>query len=93
MCFFPKNGDFEVCCLSRKHITSQHMLNRIAKNSGKYAHSIGPPEEKRTQTCFQESGDGQGGDRTVRVRDQVLQVQVARRHRRRMRHGHLGPML
>lgn len=38
---------------------------------------------------LQQSGDGQCGDAAVRVRDQVLQVQVACSHSWWMLHGHL----
>lgn len=38
---------------------------------------------------LQQRGDGQRGDAAVGVGDEVLQVQVARRHGRGMLHGHL----
>ena len=38
---------------------------------------------------FEQRGDGQSGDGPVHVRDQVLQIQIASRHRRRMTHGNL----
>ena len=42
--------------------------------------------ERMTLACLQEGGDGQGGNRAVRVGDQVLEVEIARRDRGRMGH-------
>ena len=47
------------------------------------------PVDRRLAARLQQRRDGQRGDRAVRVRDQVLQVHVAGRHGRRVRHGHL----
>ena len=45
--------------------------------------------KKITLACLEEGGDGQGGNRAVRVGNQVLEVEIARRDRGRMGHRHL----
>ena len=38
---------------------------------------------------LQQRSNGQGGNRTIRVRYQILQIQIAGRHSSRVRHGNL----
>jgi hypothetical protein len=72
----------------RAHRLHHHHLELVGQLRHEAADLLEQPLHRRLVARLEQGGDGQGGDGAVGVGDERLHVDVAPRHRQRVRHGH-----